>query len=211
MTKFYPPKFKEQQFHCVHCGVFSAQYWGGFQYRSQGSFLTHPKLDYCECLHCSAWSIWYEGRMLVPAVASVPPPHEDFPEAPKVDYDEARDIVGRSPKAAAALLRLSLQKLMRELGEKGVNINDDIKSLVAKGVPDFVQQALDYCRVVGNNAVHPGEIVIDDTPEVALALFEMLNVIVEVRVAIPKRIRAQYDELPEAARKAIEKRDAKPA
>ncbi len=97
---------------------------------------------------------------------------------------------------------------MVELGEKGKNINEDIRSVVAKGVPEFVQQALDYCRVVGNNAVHPGEIVLDDVPEVAIALFDTLNLIVEQRIAIPKRIREQYEMLPEAARKAIEKRDA---
>ena len=163
------------------------------------------------CDHCDEFSFWYDERMVIPSHSTAPVAHEDFPHGPKTDYDEARDIAGLSPKAAAALLRLCLQKLMVELGEKGKNINEDIKSLVEKGVPEFVQQALDYCRVVGNNAVHPGEIVLDDTPEVAIALFEMLNVIVEHRISIPKRIRAQYDELPEAARKAIEKRDAKPA
>jgi hypothetical protein len=212
VAKFYPPQFKAEHFHCVHCGVFSAQFWREFLYRqmtSTAGLAVHPKLDYCVCSHCNAWSIWYEKRMLVPSEATVPPAHEDFPEEAKADYDEARDIVARSPKAAAALLRLCLQKLMPILGEKGENINADIKSLVQKGVPDFVQQALDFCRVVGNNAVHPGEIVLDDSPDVAIALFEMLNVIVEQRVAMPKRIQAQYDELPESARKAIEARDTR--
>ncbi len=97
---------------------------------------------------------------------------------------------------------------MVELGEKGKNINDDIASLVKKGLPVFVQQSLDFCRVVGNNAVHPLEISLDDTPETALAFFDTLNIIVESQIAMPRRIAEQYEQLPEGARAAIEKRDA---
>jgi hypothetical protein len=96
---------------------------------------------------------------------------------------------------------------MVELGEKGKNINADIGSLVAKGLPVQVQQALDFCRVVGNNAVHPGEIEINDTPDIAYNLFEMMNFIIEDRIARPKQIQALYGKLPEGARNAIESRD----
>ncbi|MBN3779214.1 DUF4145 domain-containing protein [Burkholderia sp. Ac-20345] len=146
--------------------------------------------------------------MLVPSTSSVSLPHEDFPEGPRNDYDEARDIFGRSPRAAVALLRLALQKLLKEVGQKGTNINDDIAALVKVGLSPHVQQALDYCRVVGNNAVHPGEISLDDTPEMGVVLFEMLNLIVEQLIAQPKRVESYYAGLPEGARAAIEKRDA---
>lgn len=71
----------------------------------------------------------------------------------------------------------------------------------------MVQQALDYCRVVGNNSVHPGEINLNDTPEIAYSLFEMVNFIVEDRIARPKQVQALYNQLPQGARNAIEKRD----
>ncbi|MBW3516834.1 DUF4145 domain-containing protein [Shewanella sp. NKUCC01_JLK] len=146
--------------------------------------------------------------MVVPSEAPVPPPHLDLPQSCLDEYNEARDIVARSPRAAAALLRLCLQKLMPELGEKGKNINDDIGSLVKKGLPIEIQQALDYCRVVGNNGVHPGEIELTDNPEIAHSLFEMLNFIVEDRISRPKKIAALYNVLPEGALKAVAKRDS---
>ena len=98
---------------------------------------------------------------------------------------------------------------MPVLGEKGENINDDIKALLDKGLPIQVQMAFDFCRVVGNNAVHPGEIDINDSPEVAHHLFEMINFIIEDRITRPKHVHALYQQLPEASRAAIEKRDGK--
>lgn len=145
--------------------------------------------------------------MVVPSEAPVPPAHEDMPEECRPDYDEARSIVALSPRAAAALLRLAVQKLMVPLGENGRNINDDIGALVEKGLPVQVQQALDFCRVVGNNAVHPGEININDTPEIAHNLFAMLNFIVEDRITRPKQIEELYGKLLEGARRAITERD----
>jgi hypothetical protein len=208
MQKHYPPKHEEKQFHCIHCGVYAAQYWREFFFRTQNGYATAQSLDYCVCSHCNKWSYWYQERMIIPSEAPVPPPHPDLPENCTRDYEEARQIVASSPRAASALIRLTLQKLMLELGEKGKNINDDIGSLVGKGLPIMVQQALDFCRVIGNNAVHPGEIEINDTPEIAHNLFSMLNFIVEDRIARPKQIASLYLQLPEGARKAVESRDA---
>jgi len=98
---------------------------------------------------------------------------------------------------------------MPHLGEKGKELNEDIGALVKKGLSPLAQQALDICRVVGNNAVHPGEISLDDTPEIASNLFEMINFITEDRITRPRQIEALYHKLPEGALKAIEKRDGK--
>ena len=98
--------------------------------------------------------------------------------------------------------------LCQELGEKGTNINDDIKNLVAKGLPDIVQQSLDIVRVTGNNAVHPGQIDTDDL-EVVNKLFDLLNIIVEYMIALPKRVSGLYAALPNNAIESIKKRDGK--
>lgn len=207
MQKYYPPKHQERKFHCIHCGVYSAQSWHSLHFNGQYGMTTDLSMEFCVCSHCNAWSYWYKKRMIVPSEAPVPPAHHDMPAECVAEYQEARDIVAISPRAAAALLRLALQKLMAVLGEKGKNINDDIKHLVEKGLPIQVQQALDFCRVVGNNAVHPGEIEINDTPEIAHNIFEMINFIIEDRISRPKHIQSLYNKLPDDARKAVEKRD----
>jgi len=145
--------------------------------------------------------------MVVPDETPIEIPHQDLPSDCIPEYMEARSIFSRSPRSSAALLRLCIQKLLPHLGETGRNINDDIKSLVSKGLPILVQKALDYCRVVGNNAVHPGEIDLNDTPEIAQNLFQMINFIVQNRITGPKEIEDLYNQLPQDSRDAIDKRD----
>ncbi|WLE60271.1 DUF4145 domain-containing protein [Burkholderia plantarii] len=215
-AKHYPPVHEQAAFNCVHCGVYADQTWSDmFLDRDYGSHGGFPKAMFwnaCRCGHCKAFSFWYEGRMIIPNLGSVPHAHEDFPEDLRRDYDEARDVVDRSPRAAAALLRLCLQKLLVKLGGQGDNINNDIKVLVQGGLTPLVQQALDACRIVGNQAVHPGEISLDDSPEIAHGIFELMNFIVDQCITQPKRIQEFYASLPTGAREAVEKRDAaKPA
>jgi hypothetical protein len=156
--------------------------------------------------------VWFvedsQAHVLYPSgISAAPLPHVEIPENVKREYLEAKDIVNASPRGAAALLRLALQKLCVHLGGGGANLNDDIGLLVQSGLPVQIQQALDVVRVIGNNAVHPGEISVDDNPEIAQALFGLINVIVENRIAEPKRIQALYASLPEGARNAIDRRD----
>jgi Domain of unknown function (DUF4145) len=206
MSKYYPPQYQAKQFHCIQCGVFAKQHWDilSFGYHSS----KESPISYCRCEHCGGRSYWYQTHMIVPAEAPVAPPHPDMPASIIEEYQEARSIFARSPRAAVALLRLAIQKLMSELGEKGENINADIKSLVSKGLPVQVQQAFDFCRVVGNNAVHPGEINLNDTPEMGQHLFSMINFIIEDRITRPKQIAELYAQLPAPAREAVERRDA---
>jgi hypothetical protein len=123
------------------------------------------------------------------------------------DYLEASSISAKSPRGAAALLRLAIQKLCIHLGETGNNINDNIANLVQAGLPARIQKALDIVRVIGNNAVHPGVIDINDKPDTVHALFTLINQIVQDRITQPQEIDLLYNNLPEGARKAIEKRD----
>ena len=71
-----------------------------------------------------------------------------------------------------------------------------------------VQQALDIVRVVGNKAVHPGQIAFDvDSVDTAEALFALINLIVDRLISEPKRIEAMFEKLPESVKVAVKKRD----
>ena len=145
--------------------------------------------------------------MVWPQRGEGPDPNADLPDEVRTDYDEASTILDLSPRGAAALLRLCIQKLCKHLGEKGENINDDIKALVKKGVDVRVQRSLDVVRVIGNNAVHPGQIDLSDNRATAEMLFRLVNLIADKTITEPKHVEEVYGNLPEGARKAIEKRD----
>ncbi|NWN46907.1 DUF4145 domain-containing protein [Pseudomonas sp. MAFF 301514] len=145
---------------------------------------------------------------MYPVVGNVLPPNVDMPDDIKRDYEEAGAILNQSPRGAAALIRLGIQKLCKELGQPGVNINDDIKALVAAGLDSRVQQALDAVRVIGNSAVHPGKIDLKDDRATAETLFKLINLIVDKTISEPKHVQEVYESLPQNLLEAIAKRDA---
>jgi hypothetical protein len=159
------------------------------------------------CSQCDHYSLWLNGKMVYPEQTGVTFPNDDLKEEIKADYNEARAILQRSPRGAAALLRLCVQKVCEQLGEPGRSINDDISSLVKKGLPATIQKALDIVRVIGNNAVHPGQIDLKDDLTTANKLFELVNLIAQVMITQPKEIEKLYGALPESQRKAIEQLD----
>jgi hypothetical protein len=212
VVKYIQPELKKPSFTCPHCGVLAQVRWAAGWERNGPGF-SENDLHIGYCTHCDARTIWFMDEfaphMIWPiGIANAPLPHDDMPDDVKADYVEARSICTSSPRGAAALLRLSIQKLCKHLGESGANINADIGALVKKGLPIQIQKALDVVRVSGNNAVHPGELDLNDKPEIATALFGLVNLIVDNRIAEPKRIDALYGALPSGAIESIGKRDA---
>lgn len=211
--KFVTPVFAAEAFTCLHpdCQTLASMTWGQL-----GASLPNGYTIFvyyvCRCDHCKKLSIWESrnervGTLIYPNTISATVAHENLPEDCRVDFEEAREICSRSPRGAAALLRLCLQKLLGHIGGKGEHIDTDIKALVAAGLDQHVQQALDVIRVTGNNAVHPLEMNLEDDHDSVLVLFEMINFIVEERISRPLKTQDRFANLPEKARLAIEKRD----
>jgi hypothetical protein len=163
------------------------------------------------CYACKKFAFWVADRMVYPylAVTSLSP-NDDLQDDIRVDFTEAMVILDSSARGAAALLRLCIQKLCAQLGEPGKNINDDIASLVKKGLDVRIQRALDIVRVVGNEAVHPGQLDLKDDKATALELARLVNLIADVMITRPKQIDAMYSALPADKLLGIENRDKKP-
>lgn len=216
---YFPPSLGKGEFHCPHCNVYAKQFYGHihaisqFNWRSivdELSMFNEPlpkEWIVTKCQHCNEISVWHGSNMLYPKKILPAPPNLDLIDEIRSDYLEAAHILGDSPRAAAALLRLSLQKLCMQLGEKGENINADIKNLVGKGLNPLVQKSLDALRITGNNAVHPGEINLSEEPERVLKLFDLINFIADKMITEPKEIESFYGDLPSGAIEAVEKRD----
>ncbi len=221
----FPPEHAKGQFHCPHCGVYSKQRWshlhaGGDMYNTQyhysnirgltatsGGLAEEWTISICE--HCDGMAVWKGTKMIFPKKLIVEQPNADLSEEIQADYLEAANVLADSPRSAAAILRLALQKLCKQLGEKGVNINDDIAALVKRGLNSTIQKSLDALRITGNNAVHPGELDLTEEPERVIKLFGLLNFIAEKMITEPKEVDSFYDGLPDGAKEAVEKRDGK--
>lgn len=225
----FPPIHAQGQFHCPHCGVYAKQRWShlsavsdvytqrnqfhqvSYQSNIFGLTVTNGNLPeewtISVCEHCNGMAIWNGTGMIFPKKILVEQPNKDLSDEIQADYLEAANVLGDSPRSAAAILRLALQKLCKQLGEKGANINDDIASLVKKGLNPAIQKSLDALRITGNNALHPGELDLTEDMERVTRLFGLLNFITEKMITEPKEIGAFYDGLPEGAKEAIEKRD----
>lgn len=166
-------------------------------------------LHLSKCYNCKKFAVWVYQSLVFPPPREGIAPNADLPEDIRRDFDEARAIASQSPRGAAALLRLCIQKLCAFLGEKGDRIDDDIAELVKRGLSPIVQQSLDAVRVIGNQAVHPGSMDLKDDHSTANTLFRLVNIVADQMVTHPKQVKEVYDKLPERALKAIEKRDGK--
>lgn len=160
-----------------------------------------------QCFNCNEIGVWAISAMVWPVQNNAPAPNQDLPDDVRLDFEEAGRIVQLSPRGAAALLRLAIQKLCKELGGKGKNIDDDIAALVKAGLNVRIQQALDIVRVIGNEAVHPGTIDLRDDIQTATQLFDLVNIIAETMITQPKHIDALYKRLPPNKLAGIEARD----
>lgn len=215
-------------FQCPVCSGFSSHLWNYEPIDINGDYNESIKfIIIAQCQACNQFSIWITNEipitynptltlnksdtsltLIFPNVTEgIPKPNNDMPDDVKEIYIEAGEVLNISPRASAALSRLAIEKLVDHLNAQGKDLNTQIGNLVSKGMPIEIQQMLDSVRVIGNNAVHPGQIDIKDNKELALSLLNFINLIVDNRITQPKKILDIYNLLPESYRNSIERRD----
>ncbi|SFR30372.1 DUF4145 domain-containing protein [Halorubrum sodomense] len=219
---------KPRSFECPHCGAYARQYKGETYWLKKEKEITDQftednvnrlantkdmnhlnNYSIYRCESCGKYSIWKLGEQLHPKDTTAPDPHDDLPTNIHRDYNEAAAVVDESPRAAAALLRLAIEKLVAHLGAEGGSLHQQIGDLVERGeISSNVQKALDSVRVIGNESVHPGVMDMEDDRETVTVLFKLINIIVEETIAREKMIDDMYSHLPENKKEGIDSRDS---
>ena len=152
------------------------------------------KLSWCNC--CNKQCLWLYGKLIVPDSGDAPLPNEDLSDGIKADYMEAASVLQKSPRAAAALLRLALQKLCKQLGGKGKHIQaghwpaGERKRVVRpRGGCDGLRFALSATTpcIRGNWTWR--------RRETATILFDLINFIAETMLTEPKKRKAFYESV----------------
>ena len=213
IKNYIEPQKSKNSYTCPHCNTISQMEIEGHYFQSDmpnrmqngGGVKNRLTIHKCQC--CGKKIIWCDEEYIYPDIVAEEANH-DMPESVKQLYNEAGLIYNKSPRAACALLRLAIDRLCNELGETDRDITRNIGALVKKGLPETVQKALDVVRVVGNKAVHPGQIDFDiDDKATVIMLMRLVNIIVERMITEPNEIASLYQGLPESVKKSIEKRD----
>ena len=230
-SEYVPPSVGSDGFNCPACGAFAHQSW----YRSGianepnpslgkdraprketygisslpdlGTYRGITNLLVSECNRCGELTIWLHDGLVWPIGGNAPPVNPDLPEEVQLDYREAGVVAQYSPRSAAALLRLAVEKLCQSLVPGRKTLNARIRTLVERGLNPEIQQALDIVRVVGNNAVHPGKMDISDDQQAVATLFRLVNLIGDEMITRKSQIAEFFDSLPESDKSAIAKRD----
>jgi hypothetical protein len=186
---------KAKVFQCPNCGLSARHKWyniaKGAISKNGASYYEGflPDLYMSLCSKCNRYTLWLNDKIIHPTVSFAPWPTEDMPLDIKDAFLEARAVVTSSPTAASALLRLCLQNLITHLGGIGKNLELDIAKLTKKDLPKKFRDQLRAVRVIGFDAVKPGEINLRDDVNTAVALFHLVNMIVEATISQQKKVK----------------------
>lgn len=220
----------QKSFKCPHCGAFSHMKWDNlslFIYDDQGvEHNVQTRVHQANCASCNKDNIWYNHREVTGWIGmngiprpsndselsrlfpiqeitnqNIPEYLSDMPEDVKSLYKEAALIYELSPRSAAALIRLALEKLCEHLGVKKRNIKESIEELARQQIiPLRVAQAADNIRLIGNANVHAGIICDEVLEDINPAIFTYINLIVDFAITKPKEIEKINTLFPEQKR-----------
>lgn len=126
------------------------------------------------CSHCGGLMFWADEKPVYPSGSGIKPV-KCMPDNVREVFCEAQAITTLSPRAAWALLRVCLERLVVSLGAKGENLELKVQSL---GLSKRLQMLCDACRLAGNEAVHKEGFDFSQSYEESLAMtFALSNFI----------------------------------
>lgn len=162
-----------------------------------------------QCHSCKKLSVWLHDKLAYPEVVTGIKPNTDLPETIQADFNEALAIYNRSPRGAAALMRLCVEKLCSHVGAQGESLHEKIEYLHNNGLDEKSYKALHIVKVIGNESVHPGTLDLRDDPRMAENLFQLVNVMADALISHGKKLENMWQDLPDNKRKEIDAKLAK--
>lgn len=212
------PALDRDAFDCPRCGTYASQSWVSLKRVGQSQFddaqRGYGRWSSAQCGRCHEYSVWREERMIFPNSGLAPIAHPQMPPEAKELYEEAREVVGISRRAGAALARAALERLLRTLdsGAGNKNLATRIERILPR-VPEPLGQMLTVIRVAGNSTLHvqdePDEILVlildPGETEIVELVFEAINDLVEELIAKPSKVAKLYRKIPESIRDRVEK------
>ena len=219
------PQLKKTTFRCPTCSIVAQMEWhqlslpaipdgtvDGSNFTISVGILRVFLAAFCQAKGCV--SIWMEqgdshnksAFMIYPRTNTAPPPPDDLPESAKVLYVEAGNIMAGSPRAAAALLRMCTEDIIKELSKKKDAENTIAPSAGLHRHIEFLRKndelwpggaidiGLDALRVIGNDAVHSTEIRGDDDQRTVEGLFRLVLMITDTLIA-RRREAEEFEQL----------------
>lgn len=178
-----------------------------------------PTWDASRCFACNHYCLWIEGALSFPEEDAVRAlklhaPNEDMPQDARELFMEAVAVLPHSKRAAAALCRAALERLVKHVDNeapKKARLDERLVRLEGQ-VSSPTIDLMNVLRHVGNTALHGEQdgdgsaiIYIDEDDEtIAETFFLVINTIVDELITKPRRSAELYNTLPESVRKAYE-------
>jgi hypothetical protein len=97
------------------------------------------------------------------------------------DFEEAAAILNKSPRGAAALMRVCIQKLLPLLKDNGLDRSHYDSALIRKGLEVEIQQAMEVLQVLQSDSVQLTTFESQEDKEMAFRIIDSLKAILERR------------------------------
>ena len=156
------------------------------------------------CFNCNEMCLWVYDRLVWPRREGFPEPKLHAPPKVRRESEEASQILEASPRGAAALLRIAIEKLCKELGVSGESLKDDIAFFVREDMDARVQKVLDAAQIIESNAMRPSQIGLGEDRATAETLSGLVNLICEKMIMEPRHLQEVHTKVREDARTGME-------
>ena len=97
------------------------------------------------------------------------------------DFEEAAAILNKSPRGAAALMRICIQKLLPLLKDNGTDRSHYDSALMRKGLEVEIQQAMEVLQVLQSDSAQLTTFESQEDKEMAFRIIDSLTAILERR------------------------------